>query len=77
MIINKCDRCGKLSEARKERFGCPKGWRVLKFSYITKDLCPECCKILKIEVDSPNIEADIGDRLIEIIEEIAQGVQET
>lgn len=76
MLINKCDRCGKLSEARKERFGCPKDWKILKFSFITKDLCPDCCELLKISPDSPNIEAEIGDRLVEILEEIAQGVLE-
>ena len=86
MWIAKCDRCGALSEPwdRSTEIRTEKhrreGWRELiltwyVITYPPKILCPECTKHLGMTGEKGD-ETSLGDRLIEILEEIAEGVQE-
>ena len=77
MKIYKCDRCGKM-EPEKSQYVRPDGWVTLSYTissygsnYICKDICHECAIALKLpkQLNCP----EVGERLIELIEEIVQG----
>ena len=77
MIIHQCDRCGKTVEQKKgEQNRTPTGWAVIQphryggAPYY--ELCPDCCKKLNIPEGSTEQQKTIGDRLLEILEEIVQ-----
>lgn len=80
MKIYKCDRCGKTEPEIPNKVR-PEGWVNLGYdvsqyqhNYVYKDICPECVTTLKLPkpINCP----EVGERIIEIIEEIAQGVIE-
>ncbi|MCJ7828943.1 MAG: hypothetical protein MUP81_04305 [Dehalococcoidia bacterium] len=77
MKIYKCDKCGT-TEPEPDQANRPKGWRYLSFSigtkYVYKDICPDCSVALKLPEQIQCKE--VGDRLIEIIEDIVHGVIE-
>jgi hypothetical protein len=83
MWIAKCDRCGKLSDpidrgTVNKSMLCD-GWRQLMITgytttYPPKTLCPECTMYLGLTGEQPD-EKSVGEHLIEILEEIAEGVQ--
>ncbi len=73
-----CSRCKCESEPIGKN-QTPKEWCVLTFNtvsrtYITYPLCPKCKAFLGIK-DSCHTE-DVGERLIEILEEIVTNTQE-
>ena len=79
MIIHKCDRCGKTTEQKAgEQANLSGGWTSLQFaiSYSSPnriyEICPDCRIALKIPESSTEGKDNIGDRLIEIIEELVQ-----
>lgn len=80
MKIYKCDRCGK-KEPEKSNKGRPEEWVALGYvvseyqrNYVYKDICPEC--VITLKLPKPINCPVVGERIIEIIEEIAQGVIE-
>lgn len=85
--IQICDKCGVEEETKNGYM--PDSWFRLKYqvsrseyssTYADKLLCPKCANELKISTNE-NVNKDkqhssIGDRLVEILTEIAQGGQE-
>jgi len=80
MKIYKCDRCGK-TEPEKSQYTRPEEWISLSYVIsdygnrsIYKDICPECVTTLKLPkpINCP----EVGERLIEIIEEIVSNAVE-
>ena len=82
-----CDKCKK--EVEENSAGIPDEWTQLAFKvrsysfiddYVTKSLCKQCSKALGIVLDERKSEEtnmrSIGDRLVDILSEIAQGAQE-
>ncbi len=72
MQLYKCDRCGKIADKTRPYCG-PENWRTInyKVSYcnpVTYNLCEECSKALQLPEDVQT--QDVGDRLLEIIEEL-------
>ncbi len=76
MIIHVCDRCG-LEQKQEKGKSCktPVGWLSLKpMQYRTEpmyELCPACIKVLKLPADILERTKTIGERIIEVLEEIA------
>lgn len=79
-----CDKCKK--EVEQDSVSIPNDWVKLWFKvkvysypdeYVEKALCEDCSKELGIVRDKRQSEdkhlSSIGDRLVEIISEIAQG----
>lgn len=79
-----CDKCGLEEEC--ERYVTPVGWNTIKLevnkynSNFDRNLCPKCSKELGIARDNRKSEEthnkSIGDRLVDILTEIAQGGQQ-
>jgi hypothetical protein len=76
MTITKytCDKCDNSIESK-----CfPEGWQRLSVNLRYSksrdfDICPACCATLKIEHPSQYIDSsNLGERLVEILSEIAQ-----
>ena len=72
-----CDKCGKTSDPQKGSH-MPDTWRVISYAakgYGYTDtllhLCPDCVVVLKIPESK---DESLGDRLIDILSEIAQEV---
>jgi len=80
MIIHKCDKCGKQVEQKAGQItGLPNDWQLIRFDighyqtcYVHYELCTECADILKIPREPADKRKNLGDRLIEVITEIAQ-----
>ena len=82
-----CDKCGLEEETNTQEL--PNEWNSIQYTidynygirnYVVKSLCHKCSKELGIVRDNRQLEEthykSIGDRLIEILTEIAQGVQQ-
>lgn len=85
--IHICDKCGLEEESNK--VSLPSEWNSIEYTtsysyeirnYIEKTLCPKCSKELGIIQDNRQLKEthykSIGDRLVDILTEIAQGVQQ-
>ena len=78
MIIHKCDKCGKQVEQKSgQRDSTPSGWIAIRYgpNFSTNwiyEICGECRVKLNIPDDYRDRERDVGERLIEILSEIAQ-----
>lgn len=77
-----CDKCGIKEET--EEYTTIKSWTELKFQisssdygnkYITKNFCPKCSVALGMSFNNymPKSEQSRGERLVEILTEIAKG----
>jgi hypothetical protein len=84
MWIAKCDRCGNQSSPMSKMnimdMQRREGWRELFVvgsleTYPPKILCPACAMLLGMTGEKQG-EKSVGERLVEILEEIAEGVQE-
>ena len=79
MRVYKCDKCLRLAteEEQPDRTS-PSDWVDVRYSMgystggFSYDLCPECAKRIGISEDHYEQGKSIGERLIEILEEIAQ-----
>lgn len=82
-----CDKCKK--EVEQDSSSIPNDWVKLRFNvkfysypdeYVEKALCEDCSKELDIVRDERQTDdkylSSIGDRLVEILSEIARGVKE-
>lgn len=81
-VFHICDMCGKQEKA--SYYSIPQGWEQIEVkyrSYSVKELsvCDECAAKLGLPLDTTNKtsqeQKNIADRLLEIVEEIAYGVQ--
>ena len=82
MIKVICSRCECESKPVKDSYS-PDGWEKIVFkcqygAYVTYPLCPKCKVYLKLPEKEWHKDHDrsVADRLIEILEEIAIGVQD-
>lgn len=82
--IRVCDKCGLEEETNTQEL--PKEWNSIEYTisyfngkrnFIENSLCPKCSKKLGIIRDNRQCEIthykSIGDRLVDILTEIAQG----
>jgi len=84
MIIHRCDKCGvEVSQKAGELNSTPDDWQAIRYSAShayshTKhyELCGKCSELLDIPKDFGQATETIGDRLIEILEEIIGEYQE-
>lgn len=73
MIVLKCDKCGRLSEPSEKEYGI-KGFvrirlNIGSYGGTIRHLCDECRK--KLGLPEEKAEDAIGERLIDILSEIA------
>ena len=76
MFIIQCDKCKKQSDSQTVPTS-PKDWRRITFtigyphSQKVYDLCPDCCRLLKLSVGTGQ-DQSLADRFLDIITDLAQ-----
>ncbi len=79
MITHQCDRCAKsVSQKKGDMASLPEGWMVIaptRFSGPKYELCPKCVEHLGL-ADKSKKDKTLGEQLISILEQIAEGVTE-